>query len=299
MEVQLNERGQVEVRENGAPVLCYNYGTVEPGEILKQVAEPNLKYARPRSDYIHPLYGPAGEVLTADFPVDHPHHRGIYWGWPETMYKAEMGDLHALQRVFARPNGKLRVKGGQRSARIDAENLWRWEDRETVATERVSLTVFPMTPRGRFVDLTITVDASVEGLSIARRGTNLYGGLNMRMNKVRDQRITFHTDDAGRVPRMAWGEMHGVFEGGSTPVSVVVFQHPANPHYPGDWVQYPELNWFQPTFPAPNTRCELKRGKPLILRYGLWIRSGGPVEEKEARVMWKKFVARNRAATRR
>jgi AcrR family transcriptional regulator len=34
-----------------------------------------------RSCYIHPLYGLDGEVMTEDFPVDHRHHRGVFWAW--------------------------------------------------------------------------------------------------------------------------------------------------------------------------------------------------------------------------
>jgi hypothetical protein len=39
----------------------------------------NGKYSR--ANYIHPLYGLDGEVLTEDFPADHLHHRGIFWAW--------------------------------------------------------------------------------------------------------------------------------------------------------------------------------------------------------------------------
>ena len=63
-------------------------------------------YARARSDYIHPLFGLEGETLTKDWSTDHPHHRGIYWAWPEVDWRGQRGDLHALQHVFARPTGK-------------------------------------------------------------------------------------------------------------------------------------------------------------------------------------------------
>ena len=33
----------------------------------------------PRANYVHPLYGLNGEVLTEEFPEDHFHHRGIFW----------------------------------------------------------------------------------------------------------------------------------------------------------------------------------------------------------------------------
>ena len=34
-----------------------------------------------RSNYFHPLYDLDGTVVTEDFPKDHIHHRGIFWGW--------------------------------------------------------------------------------------------------------------------------------------------------------------------------------------------------------------------------
>ena len=37
--------------------------------------------AHSRSHYVHPLYGLDGELLTEEFPSDHPHHCGIFWAW--------------------------------------------------------------------------------------------------------------------------------------------------------------------------------------------------------------------------
>lgn len=291
MSARLAADGQVDITEDGKPVLRYNYRTIEPGERLKEIAAPNLIYARPRSDYIHPLYGFEGEELTRDLPVDHPHHRGIYWAWPETKYGEEMGDLHALQRVFARPTGKLKTRSGRTFAEIQAENLWQWEDREPIVRETATIRAYRTGPSGRFIDLTFRFEGLKAGVSIARRGTNLYGGLNMRMNENRGQSIRFHTDEPDHQPRAAWAEMHGAFAAATHPTSVIVMQHPKNPAYPGDWVQYPELNWYQPTFPAPDTRWPLPPGTALTLRYRLWIRSGAPVEEGAAAARWKEFAA--------
>ena len=71
------------------------------------MANPSI-YAVPRSNYIHPVYGLSGEMLTRDWSKDHPHHRGIYWAWPEVEFGKKLGDLHALQIVFARPTGKIK-----------------------------------------------------------------------------------------------------------------------------------------------------------------------------------------------
>ena len=34
----------------------------------------DLGFAVARSNDVHPLYGPNGEVLTKDYSKDHPHH---------------------------------------------------------------------------------------------------------------------------------------------------------------------------------------------------------------------------------
>ena len=271
--VQDPKTGQVEVSEGSHPVLRYNFRTVEPGDVLARVTEGNRIYARPRSDYIHPLYGLHGEVLTADWSVDHPHHRGIYWAWPEVDFGSERGDLHALQRVFARPAGEVRLGSGPEFALVVATNLWMWEDRTPIVRERTTIRAHRATQAGRAVDLEFQFVALEDGVTLARRDTRHYGGLNVRMATPAEQAIVVHTDAAGSSPLRAWSDLSGVFQG-TTPSGLTVLQHRDNPEYPGEWIQYPQLSWCQPTFPTAGTRYALRRGQPLVLRYRLWIHDG-------------------------
>ncbi|MFI5381869.1 MAG: DUF6807 family protein [Tepidisphaerales bacterium] len=290
MRVFKDERSKrFEIREGKPPVLVYNHGTVEPGEILAKIAPDNLQYARPRSDYIHPLYGPDGEELTKDWSVDHPHHRGIYWAWPEVDYKGQRGDLHALQRVFARPTGVCDTIGGPVFAQISAENEWRWEDKEPIVRERAIIRAWHVGAAGRCIDLEFRFTAMADDVAIARRDTKLYGGLNIRLAAVKDQQIAFHVDAADKQPRMAWAGLSGTFPSGKQPVGLAVFQHPGNPDYPADGIKYPEINWFQPTFPAAGTRYVLKKDRPLVLRYRFWIHSGKSDDAKMADI-WAAYT---------
>jgi hypothetical protein len=264
--------GQWAITEAGKPVLRYNYQTNEPGNVLSRIAPANLKYARARSDYIHPLYGPGGEELTEDWSVDHPHHRGIYWAWPEVEFQGERGDLHALQRVFARPTGQCAGQNGPVFAQVSAENLWLWEDKEPIVRERALIRAWQADPDGRTIDLEFHFTALKEGVTLARRETRLYGGLNIRLAAVQDQRIEFHTDPPEARPRMAWAALSGTFPGGKRPLGVEVFQRQTNPDYPGDWIKYPEINWLQPTFPSAGARYALKKDQALVLQFRLRIR---------------------------
>ena len=289
--------GQVEITEHGKAVLRYNDRAVEPGEVLEQVSEGNRIYARARGDYIHPLHGVAGEILTRDWSVDHPHHRGIYWAWPEVDFGGERGDLHALQKVFARPTGRLTLQGGADFAQVEAENLWRWDDREPIVREWVLIRAYRGTGEGRLVDLAFRFLAIKEGVTVARRGTTAYGGLNLRLETPRDQAISVHTDPATAAPRRAWSDLSGLFKGNTNQSGLTVLQHQSNPEYPGDWVQYPELSWCQPTFPTSGTRFALQPGRPLVLRYRLWLHAGGRPSEEQIARLWDAWHAEAEPAT--
>jgi hypothetical protein len=54
-----------------------------------------------RANYIHPLYGLDGQVLTEDFPRDHLHHRGVFWAWHQLwLSDMKIGDPWATVDSF-------------------------------------------------------------------------------------------------------------------------------------------------------------------------------------------------------
>jgi hypothetical protein len=127
-------------------------------------------------------------------------------------------------------------------------------------------------------------------VQVARRGQNFYGGLNVRLSPATDQQITPFTDSPTAMLRRAWAQRSGVPRGGQAVVGLTILQSPGNPDYPGDWVQYPELSWIQPTFPAAGTRCTIGKDRPLELHYRLWISEGklGPETLKQ---LWDAYKA--------
>jgi hypothetical protein len=68
-----------------------------------------------RGGYIHPIYSPAGVVVSDDYPPDHKHHHGVWSAWTKTEYEGRhpdfwnMGDktgkvdFAALGEVWAGP----------------------------------------------------------------------------------------------------------------------------------------------------------------------------------------------------
>ncbi len=276
--------GRVEVSRGGEPLLRYNFATVPVPPALK-----GRKYAEPRSDYIHPLYGPGGEVLTVDYANDHPHHRGVYWAWPEVYYKGQLRDLHALQKLFARPSKLIStgVSGGV--ATIEAENIWKWDDAEPIVRERATIRVRDAGGGGYFVDFEFSFTALADGVQVARRGQRAYGGLNIRTALQDEQKILEHTDPAGAGPRRSYAQIAGIPAGGEQASALAIIQHAGNPEYPGDWVKYPKLAWLQPTFPASGKKFPLAKDKPLVLKYRLWVQPGSGADDADLVKAWDAY----------
>ncbi|GAG51260.1 unnamed protein product, partial [marine sediment metagenome] len=219
--------GSYTILEGKAPVLRYNFRAVPVPPGVKG------KYAVARSNYIHPLYGPGGEELTKDFSPDHPHHRGIYWAWPEVYYKGQKRDLHALQGVFARPVKMAPIQRGPVFARLEAVNQWKWGDKEPIVKETAIIRAFAAGAGGRCIDLEFRFTPLVDGVSIARRGQTHYGGLNMRCSSRKDQKIAFHNDKADTLVQRSWGQIVGVPPKGKVPIGISILQSWLNPEYPG------------------------------------------------------------------
>jgi hypothetical protein len=59
-------------------VLRYNYG------IVQQTEGKTGPYDR--SSYIHPVWTPAGKVITGDFSPEHIHQRGIFFAWTKAIF---------------------------------------------------------------------------------------------------------------------------------------------------------------------------------------------------------------------
>ncbi|UCD51831.1 MAG: hypothetical protein JSW27_04190, partial [Phycisphaerales bacterium] len=105
----------------------------------------------------------------------------------------------------------------------------------------------------------------------------------------KDMQLIHHADPVGTEPRQAWSDSFGFRQGGTRSVGLAVFEKATNPDYPGDYIEYPYLPWFQPAFPAGGTRYVLKQDRPLILQYRLWIRPASKTDESTYRRQWQAF----------
>jgi hypothetical protein len=281
-------KGEYVITENSVPVFQYNYKTIPLPEGYWDKVK-GSKYAVPRSNYIQPLFDFDGQPITKDWSNDHPHHRGIYWAWPEVGYKGELADLHALQKVFARPTGKILVSNTENDQfRLVAENVWKWKDEEPIVNELVAFTVFPRGENGRKINIDLRLESLVDEVTLARRGTKGYGGLNTRMQPLADWKASAFREKENAAQNPAWVCASWKNPKSEGRTELTVFEKSTNPDYPGEFVQFPDLNWFQPTFPKSGTRYTLKKSEPLTLRFQLWLHDASLNDEAKQKA-WSEF----------
>jgi hypothetical protein len=266
-----------DVVQGKAPVLRYSYGSVPvPQGTHKHFAEGE---SYERGDYISDLFGPSGQLLTEDYPDDHPHHRGVWWSWPVTRWGDQLADIWAVVRVHARPGSKKpRLTAGPVMAEIEAESLWKWEDKTSIVRENVLIRAFRSTEAGRYVDVRVCLTGLVDDVAIGGRPERGYGGFAIRAQPGQEQRIVPHTDPENAKPRRAWIDYSAVFPGGSQRVGITLLEHPTNPDYPSELQAYANLNCVMSAFPGAR-EVPLPKGETVVLEYRIWIHSGAAGEK--------------------
>lgn len=87
VELAMDETG-LAVAKGKSQALRYNYGLIPPPE------SQNKLYTR--SGFIHPIWTPAGKILTRIHPSDHLHHLGFWHPWTKTEFEGRKVDFWNL-----------------------------------------------------------------------------------------------------------------------------------------------------------------------------------------------------------
>ncbi len=317
------------ITEQGQPVLTYRFGEVplpagvQASHFSKRDTPydgayftDGSRYGGERSDYIYPLYGFHGEPLTADYPKDHLHHRGLWWSWCEVRHNGKIGDLWAVCKIRAFPIKITKMDARGDEAVLQAVNVWRYDDEpaavasETV-TIRASKTTGAQGARSRTVDVDVRLEALVDGVAIAGRQKvdyGGYGGMAVRLNpQVKEFSIRavhpnpdkWAGDNLAIVERVtdraalgdaAWTALYGKYPaaGVETPgfTTLMMFESKATPLFPNNF-RYYGSTCISLAFPG-RTILPLAKGKPLDYRTRFVICEGKTTIEQE-KAAWQAY----------
>ena len=80
------EDGDLKLSVAGRPVLFFRLDR-------DRVPRADIKPEIIRAGYVHPVYSPAGRLVTDDYPSNHPHHHGIWAPWTKTSFQGRAPDF--------------------------------------------------------------------------------------------------------------------------------------------------------------------------------------------------------------
>ena len=278
------KEGSLTIQDGQAPILTFRFG-----DQLKDLVP--ARYVR--SCYIHPLYALDGRVLTQDFPIDHFHHRGLFWTWPDVVIrgkKTQTWHPDVLRQHFVR---WLERKVDGETAVLRVENAWKMDGGETVALETVSFHVHPADQVGRAVDLEILLRAVGGPLELrgAREENKGYGGLCFRGAPLFTGAIlttetgVLKEDSTGR--RFRWADI-------STPdTGIAIFVSPEHPGFPTTWlIRNSYAGILNPCWPGLEP-VVLSPDRPVRVGYRIYVHRGN-ADTGRVREAYRKYRAEKR-----
>jgi len=253
--------------------------------LFYQVAPKDHDGKYERNNYIHPLWGIDGAVLTEDFPEDHLHHRGIFWAWHQLLIEDKsIGDGWALenfnQEIISVKNESL--KDG--SVKLNIETNWnsdKWKPNGIVSPylrENTSLIIYKKNKNYRKIDFEIHLLALVDNLKIGGSDNEKgYGGFSARI--VLPDDVVF-TGISGEITPLntavksdGFVNISGSFGKDGGKVGIVLVDDPQNPMYPQKWILRKAKSMQNVVFPGRDP-VVISTTKPLVLKYSILVYSG-------------------------
>lgn len=264
-EFREGSEGRLQLYENDRLAAGYVYG---------DILAPGIAEDRRRSSYFSPVADPDGQIISDDFPKDHPHHRGLYWAWPKVMVGEKQLDMWHLRGVWVRFENWTTRNVGPVCAVLGVKNGWFLRDGTRIVNEKMTATLFRSGPLGRMMDVKLQLEAVDKPVRIAGANEKGYGGFSFRPAPRRNEAITTVNgpqEDSDLIPS-PWGDFSAQFGEQDSYSGLSILQHPENPHFPCGWclrhygflgVDFPGIEPF-----------ELRPGEPLTLRFRVWVHRG-------------------------
>jgi hypothetical protein len=239
-----------------------------------------------RANYVHPLYSLDGQILTEDFPADHPHHRGIFWAWHQIYVgDKKLGDGWSSKDISWDVYDAKVLTVDSQSRALQVGVYWKsplWTDaggkQKPFVEETTAITVHRAESDFRRIDFEISLLALEDGVRIGGADNEkAYGGFSTRIRLP--EGIEFTAPKGPVEPQGTpieagpWLDFSGGFADDGEVSGLVILCHKSNPGYPHKWILRRKRSMQNPVWPG-RYPVALSREKPLILRYRLIIHRG-------------------------
>ncbi|MBN1821447.1 MAG: PmoA family protein [Prolixibacteraceae bacterium] len=246
-----------------------------------------------RNNYIHPLWGIDGKVLTEDFPEDHLHQRGIFWAWHQILINSErIGDGWEIRNYKQDVNEIEFLVNKYGQGILKTEVVWKsdvWRKSNPYLKEKNKITVFPKQGNIRRIDFELSLQALVVGLSLGgSEDEKGYGGFSARFIlpggvqfSGQNGKIQPETNavEAGQFVNISGAMANNGKNGG-----IVIISNPENPGFPNSWILREKESMQNAKWPGREP-VEISTSEPTVFKYSLLLYKGKIKNKKIERVI--------------
>jgi Family of unknown function (DUF6807) len=281
---------RLDIIQGGEKVLRYHHAVMPPPKGV------SAKYNR--SAFIHPLWSPAGDVLTRIHAKDHYHHMGLWNPWTHTEFEGRKVDFWNLgdgkgtvrfvkfaEKISGSVYGGFRAiqehvdlsaPGGEKVALIEQFDVRAWNVKEGCW----------------LLDYTTTQRCASDSPLFLPKYR--YGGFGFRAtgkwNGTNSNYLTSEGKDrkTGHATRSRWCLVYGAVDSGSA--GILFMSHTGNHQHPEPMRIWPsEKHVFFNYCPIQKQDWTLEPGNDYVLKYRLCVYNGD-MKPKVAERYWRDFV---------
>ena len=302
MEVRKDESVLV-IHQAGRDVLQYHHALVPPPPLAKMGERyKNTRDLYYRSAFIHPLWSPAGSVLTNIHPDDHYHHVGIWMPWTKTKFEGKETDFWNLGsgQGTVRFNRFLSTVSGPVYGGFQAEHdhvaLKTDSGEEVVLKEIWDVRVYNIggPEKGYWLWDVVSSQRCVADSPLVLEkyrygGFGFRGSADWKGETAAYLTSTGKTRKDGHATRARWCDTSGVTDGKWK--GVTFFSHPENFRHPEamriwpDFEQEVFFNWA----PVQTGDFEMKPGEDHVFRYRQFVHEG-KVDVERTEQLWNDYA---------
>ena len=274
------------IKDGDSDVLFYQ---IEPKSI-------NGKYLR--NNYIHPLWGINGNVLTEDFPEGHLHHRGIFWAWHQIWINGKrIGDGWELKDFIQDISEVEFLVNKKGQGVLNTKVYWHsplWASgKGPYIREDASIVVHPKQGKKRRIDFEIQLFALEDGLSIGgSEDSKGYGGFSARIILPED--ILFSGEDGNVQPETnavdagPYINISGAFGKNGGKGGIALLENPENPGYPNPWILREKGSMQNVAWPGREP-VRISTSEPIVLKYSMVVYKGKLKDKKIRKIVSNKM----------
>lgn len=250
----------------------------------RRPARPEQEHAR--SHFIHPLFGPTGEVLTENMPPDHLHQHGLFWAWHQMFVGSERVGDGWVQEDIRWDVREVNLADDTSGAAVLRARVFWTSPRHTgpdgqpmpFIEETTTLRVYPSAGDYREIDVAIELQALADSVRIGGSEDDKgYGGFSARVRLPEDVQFTGPggpvKPERTAVDAGPWVDVSATFAEQGGPTGVALLQHPSSPGYPQPWILRREGSMQNAKWPG-RVPAQIPQREPLVLRYRLVVHRG-------------------------